>query len=51
MLVIEARIRKMLVIVANKEDADQTASSDLFVYTFLIGNKLILSVLNFRTLF
>ena len=51
MLVIKAIIHKMLVMVANKEDPDQTASSDLFVYAFLIGNKLILSVLNFRTLF
>ena len=45
MWVIKARIHKMLVRIANREDADQTASSEvvrsgcaLFVKSFLAGN-------------
>ena len=45
MMVIRAGIYKILVRIANKEDPDQTASSEavwfwstLFVYAFLAGN-------------
>ena len=45
MLVISAQIHKMLVRIADREDPDQTASSEavwsgsaMFVYSFMAGN-------------
>ena len=56
MLIIRAEILKILIRIANREDPDQTASSEavwsgsaLFVKAFLEGNSIGNSIRNFRT--